>query len=94
MNLLLINMLIGIANISLIEVNSRMVQDPVDLMNTLQDNIDSTKDEKTKESMLNLANFAFDDPMRFRMLIYVMMFIPIINIILLIVNIKMYYKEK
>jgi hypothetical protein len=94
MNLLILNLIIGIMDIFLMQYNSNNeTTDPNNSLKEMNNAIDDISDEKLKSIAINLANMAIDNPLRLKLIIYLVVLIPIINIILFWGIIKSMYSR-
>jgi hypothetical protein len=94
MNLFILNLVIGIMDIFLMQYNTNNeTTDPNDSLKEINNAIDDINDEKLKSIAINLANMAIDNPLRLKLIIYLVVLIPIINIILFWGIIKSMYSR-
>jgi hypothetical protein len=94
MNLLILNLVIGIMDIFLMQYNTNNeTTDPNDSLKEINNAIDDINDEKLKSIAINLANMAIDNPLRLKLIIYLVVLIPIINILLFWGIIKSMYSH-
>ncbi|MGL5331023.1 MAG: hypothetical protein ACRDD7_17305 [Peptostreptococcaceae bacterium] len=84
MSFLLLNLTVGAANIILLELTRDKDKDIVQRFKDLENIIESIPSQKIKDFMYKFIGWAVDNPLMSKMFMFILVSLPIINVILLV----------